>query len=209
MSITNNIDEGSLLRYIASSLHNWGITYISDKILKQAKINDSSCNQNMSRLLFDLVLLHIFDFQYCVDELAVEFEEKKHMEELILGHLYQIDCRFLVVLENEKEGNCVVGYDFGSSRHMLITCGWMMAVSDFFGQTHKLIQKKMDKIYQSKSVDLASLSQKYHTTMRQANFHENAPQADRIAYLCKTLKGRTYSLECLKSKKEKLIQKIR
>ena len=71
MSITNNIDEGSLLRYIASCLHNWGITYITDKILKQAKNNDSSCTQSMSKLMFDLVLLHIFDFEFSVQELGV------------------------------------------------------------------------------------------------------------------------------------------
>ena len=33
-----------------------------------------------------------------------------------------------------RDGDSVVGFDFGSSRHMLITCGWIMAVTNYFNK---------------------------------------------------------------------------
>ena len=39
--------------------------------------------------------------------------------------------------------------------------------------------------------------------------HEECPLVERIAYLSKILKNRTYSIECLKAKKTKLLKKIK
>ena len=37
----------------------------------------------------------------------------------------------------------MIGFDFSSSKNLLITCGWIMAVSNFFNMTsEKLLKKK-------------------------------------------------------------------
>ena len=77
------------------------------------------------------------------------------MRKVILAHLYEIDCQMFVVFGNENEGKCLVGFDFSSSRYLLIVCGWMMAVSDFFWQTiPKLFVKKLNRIYKGKPLNL-------------------------------------------------------
>ena len=130
------------------------------------------------------------------------------MRKVILAHLFQIDCQMLVIFGDEKEEQCLVGFDFSSSRQLLITCGWVMAVSDFFGQTiHKLFAKKLNQIYKAKPLNLGS-SQKTGCSTR-IEMHEESPLIQRIAYMSKALKNRTYTIECLKAKKTKLLKKIK
>jgi hypothetical protein len=71
MSTSNNLDERLVLHYISRSFQNWGITYLTEDVLKSAKKNESSSCQAMSRLLFDLATLHIFNYEYTVDELGI------------------------------------------------------------------------------------------------------------------------------------------
>ena len=67
----------------------------------------------------------------------------------------------------------MVGLDFGSSRHLLIVCGWVMAVSDFFNQNlPKMIKKKMAQIYKPKPLNLTALSKKYPVSLGTLNLHE-------------------------------------
>jgi hypothetical protein len=85
-----------------------------------------------------------------------------------------------------------------------------MAVSDFFGQAiPKLLTKKMTQIYKSKPLNLAGLSKKYALNLDSLNLHEESPQIERIAFLAKTFKSRQYSVECLITKRNKLLSRIR
>lgn len=73
MSTSNNLDEKVLLGYITGTLRHWGMLYVTEETLKQAKKNDPDCIQHLTRLLFDLVILHIFDFDYLPEELKIIF----------------------------------------------------------------------------------------------------------------------------------------
>lgn len=93
-----------------------------------------------------------------------------------MAHLYEIDCGMLVVTDYDKMEESLIGYDFSSSRHVLLTCGWLMAVSDFFGKNvNKLIKKKLTNIYQPPPLNLNALAKKY-TLNTGLNMHETAPQ---------------------------------
>ena len=85
-----------------------------------------------------------------------------------------------------------------------------MAQSQFFQQINqKLIPKKMSQIYNPKPLNLGALSKKYNLPLSHANLHEESPQLERIAFLAKTLKSRKYAVECLISKRNKLLQRIK
>ena len=65
----------------------------------------------------------------------------------------------LIVYEDKGKDECIIGFDFDSSRHLLIACGWIMSISDFFGQTiEKLFVKKKEKIYQRKPINFGNRS---------------------------------------------------
>lgn len=67
----------------------------------------------------------------------------------------------VITFSQHNKGEEEIGFDFSSSRHILITCGWLMAISDFFSKIEgKLILKKMDLIYKPKPLNLASFSKK-------------------------------------------------
>lgn len=59
---SNNLDEKPLYHYIATCLQNWGMHYITQETIKKCKKNDDQAIAPMIRLLFDLSLLHIFDY---------------------------------------------------------------------------------------------------------------------------------------------------
>lgn len=117
------------------------------------------------------------------------------MIEIILAHLYEINCPMIVAEGQKVEGEQVVGFDFGSSRHLLVTCGWLMGVSNYFGQIgEKLILKKMGQIYKPKPLNLGALSEKYALPAAHLNLHEASSPIERVSYLAKTLKSRKYSV---------------
>jgi hypothetical protein len=99
------------------------------------------------------------------------------MQEIIMAHLYELDCGMLVVTDYENAEESLIGYDFSSSRHILLTCGWLMAVSDIFGKNiPKLIKKKLSNIYQPPPLNLNTLSKKYALNANNINLHEDSPQ---------------------------------
>jgi hypothetical protein len=58
-----------------------------------------------------------------------------------------------------------------------MTCGWMMAVSDFFSQTSsKLINKKMIQIYKPKPLDIGALAKKHTFPLSPLKLHEQSPK---------------------------------
>jgi hypothetical protein len=73
---SNNLDEKPLLVYVVNCLRYWGISYITEDILKKSKRNEASVSSEMARLLFDLSLLHIFDYQYFLNELEICFNDQ-------------------------------------------------------------------------------------------------------------------------------------
>ena len=66
MSTSTNLDERLVLHYITRTLHNWGLTYLSEDTFKAAKKNDPTHLKITIRMLFDLTCLHIFDYDYTV-----------------------------------------------------------------------------------------------------------------------------------------------
>ena len=130
------------------------------------------------------------------------------MLEIILAHLYECQCPLVIVRQEEEK--TTVGFDFTSSKHLLIACGWLMAVSNFFSKVvAKLFAKRLNAIYKPKPLNFTALSQKYTNVMKNINYHENTDQLTRISYLAKTLKSRKYSVECLLQKKNKILGKLR
>lgn len=128
--------------------------------------------------------------------------------QVIVAHLCEAECPLVVV--REEAGKRVVGFDFTSSKHLLIACGWVMAVSNFFNQTvDKLFKRKFENIYKPKPLNFASLSQKYANIIKETNLHHNSDQYSRISYLAKILKNRKYAIECLAEKKAKIIKRLK
>ena len=98
------------------------------------------------------------------------------MIDIILAHLFEIDCPMLVCFDQGDNDEKTVGFDFSSSRHLLITCGWLMAVSDFFNQiSSKLIKKKLYQIYKPKPLNIGSLAKKHTLPLNNFNYHEQSP----------------------------------
>ena len=94
-----------------------------------------------------------------------------------MAHLFELDCGMLVVTDYDNMEESVIGYDFSSSRHLLLTCGWLMSVSDFFGKNiNRLIKKKLDNIYQPPPLNLNALAKKYTLSANSINLHEDAGQ---------------------------------
>ena len=78
-------------------------------------------------------------------EVDLEFAVDDEIEEIILAHLSECECPYLVGISydcNEKLGGRV-GLNFGSSRELLLCCGWVMAVSHYFG---KIADRKLKGI---------------------------------------------------------------
>jgi len=99
------------------------------------------------------------------------------MLEIIMAHLFELDCGMLVVTEYENMEESLIGYDFSSSRHLLLTCGWLMSVSDFFSKNiNKLIKKKINNIYQPPPLNLNALAKKYALNANSLNLHEDSLQ---------------------------------
>ena len=93
-----------------------------------------------------------------------------------MAHLYELDCGMLVVTDYENAEESLIGYDFSSSRNILLTCGWLMAVSDIFGKNiPKLIKKKLNNIYQPPPLNLNALSKKYALNVNNLSLHEDSP----------------------------------
>lgn len=100
----------------------------------------------------------------------------------------------MIIVEEKEDGEDIIKFDFSSSRYILITCGWVMAVSNFFDRTYsKLIQKKYKSIYKPKPLNLGPLNQKC-TIIKTLNLHENVDKFSRISYLSKILRSRIYTV---------------
>jgi hypothetical protein len=56
------------------------------------------------------------------------------MRELILAHLAELGCPYLV-----EVGEDCVGINFEEPREMLIVVGWLMAVADVFGRFYEKV----------------------------------------------------------------------
>ena len=88
---SNNLDEKPLLKYISVSFEGWGMGYITPEVLKKAKKNEDGAVEYLSRLLFDLCILHIFDYKFTAKELNADFnEDEKEMKEIIVAHLFEV-----------------------------------------------------------------------------------------------------------------------
>lgn len=206
---SNNLDEKVLLEYISSSLANWGIVHVDSRVLRRGKEDSEEALQPLTRLLFDLVLLHCFDYRYTCDQLAVAFAQEGEMRDVIVAHLFEVRSPFVVEEGENAEGEAQVGFDFSSSRHLLLACGWLMAVSNFFNRSLDLFRLKFHAIYKPKALDLHNLGRKYMAAPKALNLHEGSPKIDRISFLAKTLRARNHSVECLAQKKEKMISGLR
>lgn len=77
--------------------------YINEDILKQAKKNDPDAVQYLTRLLFDLVILHVFDFEYLPNELNIIFEDDQEMVEITMAHLYESECPMVISFQEESQ----------------------------------------------------------------------------------------------------------
>ena len=64
MSTSNNLDEKPLLRYICNTFRAWKINHINEDCLIDAKKNNGRAIEPLKRLLFDLSILHIFNYEY-------------------------------------------------------------------------------------------------------------------------------------------------
>lgn len=76
--------------------------YITEDILKQAKKDDPDAINYLTRLLFDLVILHVFDFEYLPNELNIIFEDDQEMTEIVMAHLYESNCPMIVSYQEES-----------------------------------------------------------------------------------------------------------
>jgi hypothetical protein len=204
----NNLDEKLLLQYIARCFQNWGMSYMTPDVLRRSKKNEDQAIQPMVRLLFDLCTLHLFHYRHVPHQLAVTFKEEEQMLEVILAHLFEAQCPLVIV--REDQGKTVACFDFTSSKYLLLACGWVMSVSSFFTHTaDMLFRRKFEDIYKPKPLNFASLTHKYANAVKEVNLHLNSDKLTRVAYLAKILKSRKYSIECLISKKGKVIKRLK
>jgi len=84
--------------------------------------------QKLIRLLFDLCVLQMFDFDIRLDAIGLQGSDAS-MKQIILAHLCETECPYLVDVSENR-----VGLDFESSRELLICVGWVMATADIFGR---------------------------------------------------------------------------
>jgi hypothetical protein len=70
---SNNLDEKLLLQYVTRCFQNWGLTYATQDVLKRSKKNDDQAIEPMTRLLFHLSLLHLFQYRHSPHQLAITF----------------------------------------------------------------------------------------------------------------------------------------
>lgn len=74
-----------------------------------------------------------------LEELELTGDEKS-MRELVMAHLAELDCPYLVEVEENW-----VGVNFGEPRELLVVVGWVMAVADVFGRFYEKVVVGMAK----------------------------------------------------------------
>lgn len=95
---SNNIDESAMLKYVVFSMQIWDIEYISKDTLKKAKDGAPECCAPLTRLLFDLILLDSFNFEYTLSELGIQLVAEDadcFMQEFVLASLSEFHCPLL------------------------------------------------------------------------------------------------------------------
>lgn len=82
---------------MARCFQNWGMSYITPDVLRKSKKNEDQAIQPMIRLLFDLVILHLFQYRHAPYQLAINFTENDQMLEVILAYLFEAECPLVIV----------------------------------------------------------------------------------------------------------------
>lgn len=72
-------------------------------------------------------------------------------------------------------------------------CGWVMAVSNYFGQTNKLFARTFEAIYKPQPLNFAQLMSKVQN-LGGIDLKEESDKLTRVAILSKLLRSRKYTI---------------
>ncbi len=72
-------------------------------------------------------------------------------------------------------------------------CGWVMAVSNYFGQTNKLFARNFEAIYKPQPLNFAQLMSKVQN-LGGIDLKEESDKLTRVAILSKLLRSRKYTI---------------
>lgn len=83
-----------MLAYVISVLEEYGITYMDGDDIVRAKKNEQGIEEKLTKLLFDLSILQMFDFNVRLEAIQLRGAEQS-MRQVILAHLCEAECPFL------------------------------------------------------------------------------------------------------------------